>query len=428
MRSISEAAPVTENPIVSRNLQDWGALALLAAFALAWPAFASPQFWANPFSQHDILGVDSIAYFTAIMNDISAMAYERRPLFGMVMPPLKWAYVVLFGLEPDEAAAASFHTVGVLPPLLTYGLARFKLNPWPSFVLALFSAASLVVMFNAIAYDSYGLTIVVGVAALIAVTAYYRWLPDPVTRRPILGGLIAIAVTLAAGWIALTLLSVLLLFLIPPFVQVRRPWHASLWGGLVVGVTGILFLIPSFLKPWVSGVQGAMATRYFLPEHLISPEAWANVLTADFIAALAYPGATLSGSRYPGVTNVEDWMGPVRQQAIANPGALILAALFLGLMAMSWRAVSRSEPEASLVVSIWLALTASVGFFAVWSPGEAMLFSGCVWPYQIALAIIGRAQIGPRWGRFVDGALVVLALAMFASNLSVLNETARALN
>jgi len=427
MRPISEAAtPGSAIPAVSLKLQDWSALALLTAFALAWPAFAAPQFWTNAFAQHDILGVDSIAYFTAVMNDISAMAYERRPLFGVVMPPLKSAYVVLFGLEPDEAAAATFHTIGVLPPLLTYGLARFRLNPWPSFALALFSAASFVVMFNAIAYESYGLTIAVGIAALIAVTGYYRWLPAPVTQRPILAGLIAIAVTLVAGWIALTLFSVLLLFLIPPFAQVRRSWHASLWGGLVAGVTGVLFIIPSFLQPWVGSVQGAMAARYFLPQNLVSIDAWANVLTADFVAALAYPGTILSGSRTPGIPNVEDWMGPVRQQAMSNPAALVVAVLFAGLIAISLKAVRKAEPQAHLVLSMWLAFAASVVFFVIWSPGEAMLFSGCVWPFQIALAIVGRAQLSPRAGRIVDVVLVVLAAAMVASNLTVLNQTAGA--
>ena len=52
-----------------------------------------------------------------------------------------------------------------------------------------------------------------------------------------------------------------------------------------------------------------------------------------------------------------------------------------------------------------------------------MLFSGCVWPSQIALAITGRAQIGPRRGWIVDAALILLAALMFANNLGVLNET-----
>ena len=52
-----------------------------------------------------------------------------------------------------------------------------------------------------------------------------------------------------------------------------------------------------------------------------------------------------------------------------------------------------------------------------------MLFSGCVLPFQMALAITGRAQIGPRRGWIADAALTLLAALMFANNLGVLNET-----
>jgi hypothetical protein len=231
-------------------------------------------------------------------------------------------------------------------------------------------------------------------------------------------------VTLAAGWIALTLLSILLLFLIPPYASARRYWHASLWGGVAVAVTGLLFIIPSLLKPWVTNAQGAMAARYFLPQNLLSIDAWASVVIADFVAALAYPGDVLSGSRFPGIINVEDWMTPVREQAMSNPWALLLGVLFVGLMALSWKAVRQGGIFGHMVLAIWLALGASIVFFVIWSPGEAMLFSGCVWPYQIALAIIGRARIGPRMGWMVDVALIALAALMFANNLSVLNETA----
>jgi len=422
MRSTFDPALV-EAPVLSRKMYDVAILVLLAAFALIWPAFASPQFWTDAYAQRDILGIDSIAYYTALLNDINGMAYERRPLFGVVMPLLKSAYVTLFGMDSGEAASAAFRTVGVIPPLLVYGLARLQLNIWPSFALALFSAATLVVMFNHVAYDSYALTMAAGLAALIAATAFHRWCPAPVTQRPILAALLTIAVTAAAGWIALTLLSVLLLFLIPAFAAARRSWHASLWGGLVSGTAGILFIIPSLLKSWVTNVQGAMAVRYFLPQNLLSIDAWANVLIADFIAALAYPGDVLPGSRFPGITNVEDWMTPVREQAMSNPWALLLGVLFLGLMALSWKAVRKGGTFGYLVLAIWLALGASIVFFVIWSPGEAMLFSGCVWPYQIALAVTGRAQIGPRRGWMVDVALILLAALMFANNLGVLNET-----
>ena len=423
MRSAFDPA-MEDAPPLSLKLYDSAALVLLAAFALIWPSFATPEFWTNAFAQHDILGIDSIAYYTAVMNDIAGMAYERRPLFGVVMPLLKSAYVILFGLENNEAATAAFRTIGVIPPLLVYGLARFQLSTGPSLALALFSAATMVVMFNHIAYDSYALTMAAGIAALIAVTVYYRWSPDPVGRHPIVAGAVAIAVTLASGWIALTLLSVLLLFLIPAFVAARRSWQVSLWAGLVCGITAVLFIVPSLMKPWVSGVQGAMAARYFLPQNLLAIDAWENVVTADFIASLTYPGTVLSGSRYAGVTNVEDWMGPVREQAISNPWALLVAGLFLGLMAMSWKAVWKAGTFGLLVLATWLALAASVGFFVIWSPGEAMLFAGCVWPFQIALAIIGRAQIGSRWGPILDWGLVGLAVLMFCSNLNVLNVTA----
>jgi len=222
MRSALHPA-MAEAPIVSNKLYDCAALALLAAFSLAWPVYASPQFWTNAFEQHDILGIDSIAYYTAVMNDISGMAYERRPLFGVVAASLKWGYVALFGLDSGEAASAAFRTMGLLPPLLAYLLARFHLSIGASFALALFCATSLVVMFNHVAYESYALTMATGIAALIAATAYYRWLPDPVARRPVLAALAAIIVTLASGWIAVTLLSVLLLFLIPPLPRPPIP-------------------------------------------------------------------------------------------------------------------------------------------------------------------------------------------------------------
>lgn len=423
MRSAFNPA-MAEAPVASHRVYDCGALLLLAAFSLIWPAYVSPQFWTNAFTQHDILGVDSIAYYTSVMNDISGMAYERRPLFGFVAAVLKSAYVVLFGMESGDAASAVFRTMGLLPPLLTYGLARFHLSIGASFSLALFSATTLVVMFNHLAYDSYALTMATGIAALIAATAYYRWLPDPVARRPVLAAAAAIGVTLVSGWIAVTLLSVLLLFLLPPFAKAPRSWRTGVWGGLVCGVVGILYIIPSLTKPWVSGVQGAMASRYFLPQNLISIDAWANRLIADFLAGLAYPGDVLSGSRFIGITNVEDWMTPVREQALSNPWLLLLGGLFLGLMALSWKAVRKGGVLGHQVLAIWLALGASTVFFVIWSPGEAMLFSGCIWPFQIALAIIGRAQIGDRRSWMVDLALIGLAALMFFNNLDVLNQTA----
>jgi hypothetical protein len=422
MRSVFDPA-MGEIPIASRKIHDAAALVLLAAFALSWPALATPQFWSDAFSQRDILGIDSIAYYTAVQNDISGVAYERRPLFGYIVPPLKWAYAVLFGLDGGDAAFAAFRTVGMLPPLMAYGLARLHLRIWPSLALALFCAATLVVMFHNLAFESYALTMAAGIAALIAAAAFYRWCPDPATERPVLAALLAISVTVAAGWIALTLLSVLLVFLIPAFAAPRRPWQASLWGGLVAGTAGMLFIVPSLLKPGVMNIEGAMAARNFVPANLLSIDAWANVLIADFIAALAYPGDVLSGSRFPGIINVEDWMPPVREQAMSNPWALLLGFLFLALMALSWKALRKGGRFGYLVLAIWLALGASIVFFVMWGPGEAMLFSGCVWPYQIALAVTGRAQINPRRGWIVDVALVLLAALMFTNNLGVLNET-----
>jgi hypothetical protein len=422
MRSVFNPA-VGEAPVLSRKTHDVAALVVLAAFALIWPALATPQFWTDAFSQRDILGIDSIAYYTAVQNHITGIAYERRPLFGYVLPPLRWVYEILFGLDKSDAAFAAFRTVGVLPPLVTYGLARLQLRIWPSLALALFCAATLVVMFHNLAFESYALTMAAGIAALIVVTAFYRWCPDPVTERPILAGLLAIAVTAVAGWIALTLLSVLLVFLIPALAVARRPWQGSLWGGLVAGGAGMLFLVPSLLRPGVMNIEGAMVARNFVSANLLSIDAWANVLIADFIAALAFPGDVLPGSRLPGIINVEDWMPPVREQAMANPWALLLGVLFLGLMALSWRAVRKAGISGYLVLAMWLALGVSIVFFVIWGPGEAMLFSGCVWPYQIALAIIGRAQIGPRRGWMVDVALIVLAALMFGNNLGVLNET-----
>ena len=422
MRSVLDPA-VGEVPALSSKIHDMAALVLLAAFALIWPALATPQFWTNAFAQRDILGVDSIAYYTAVQNDISGVAFERRPLFGYLVPPLKWAYEILFGLDNGDAAFAAFRTVGVLPPLMTYGLARLQLNIWPSLALAVFCAATLVVMFHNLAFESYALTMAAGIGALSVATAFYRWCPDPVTERPILAALLAVAVTVAAGWIALTLLSVLLVFLIPAFAVARRPWQASLWGGLVTGGAGMLFLVPSLVKPGVVNIEGAMAARNLVSANLLSLDAWANVLIADFIAALAYPGDVLPGSRFPGIVNVEDWMPPVREQAMSNPWALLLSAMFLALMALSWSAVRKAGISCYLVLAMWLALGASIVFFVLWGPGEAMLFSGCVWPYQIALAITGRAQIGPRRGWIVDAALILLALLMFANNLGVLNET-----
>ena len=415
---------MAEAPIVSSKLYDCAALLLLAAFSLTWPAYASPQFWTNAFMQHDILGIDSIAYYTSVLNDISGMAYERRPLFGFIAASLKSAYVVLFGMESGDAAAAVFRTFGLLPPLLTYGLARFHLAIGASFALALFCSTSLVVMFNHVAYDSYGLTMAVGIAALIATTAYYRWLPDPVSRQPVIAAAVTIGVTLIAGWIAVSLLSIVLLFLIPALAKLPRSWRTSVWGGLVCGAIGIGFIIPSLLKPWVNDVQGAMASRYFVPHNLISIDAWANRLVADCVAALAYPGDVLSGSRFPGIANVEDWMAPVRAQALSNPWVLLLGGFFLGLMAMSWKAVRQAGEFGHRILAIWLALALSTVFFVIWSPGEAMLFSGCMWPFQIALAIVGRAQVGPRRGWIVDLALIVFAALMFFNNLDVLNQTA----
>ncbi len=215
---------------LSRKIHDVAALVLLAAFALIWPALATPQFWTDAFAQRDILGVDSIAYYTAVQNHITGVAFERRPLFGYLIPPLKWAYEILFGLDKGNAAFAAFRTVGVLPPLMTYGLARLQLNIWPSLALAAFCAATLVVMFHNLAFESYALTMAAGIGALSVATAFYRWCPDPVTERPMLAALLAVAVTVTAGWIALTLLSVLLVFLIPAFAAARRPWQAKSMG------------------------------------------------------------------------------------------------------------------------------------------------------------------------------------------------------
>ena len=77
-----------------------------------------------------------------------------------------------------------------------------------------------------------------------------------------------------------------------------------------------------------------------------------------------------------------------------------------------------------MLVAIWLALGATTTFFVMWDPGEAMLFSGCAWPYQMALVIAGRAQIDPRHGWMVDLALIGFAALMFFNNLHVLNATA----
>ena len=422
MRSAFDPA-VGAAPAVSRKTHDVAALAALSAFALIWPALATPQFWADAFSQRDILGIDSIAYYTAVQNHITGIAFERRPLFGYVLPPVRWVYEILFGLDSGDATFAAFRTVGVLPPLMTYALARLQLRVWPSFALALFCATTLVVMFHNLAFESYALTMAAGIAALVLAMAFYRWCPDPVTQRPVLSALVAIAVTLIAGWIALTLLSVLLVFLIPAFAAARRRWQASIWGGLVAGITGMVFLVPSLLNPVVMNIEGAMAARNFVPANLLSVDAWANVLIADFVAALSYPGDVLPGSRLPGILNVEDWMPPVREQAMSNPWSLLLGVLFLALMALSWKAVRKGGTFGSLALAMWLAMAASIVFFVIWGPGEAMLFSGCVWPYQIALAITGRAQIGPRRGWMIDAALITLALLMFANNLGVLNET-----
>jgi hypothetical protein len=423
MRSVLDPA-IGDTPVRSLKTYDLAALALLAAFALIWPDFASPQFWTDANAQRDILGIDSNAYYTAVLNDMHGFAFERRPLFGLVMLPLRQMYVILFGLQGGDAVFAAFRTVGVIPPLMVYGLARLRLAIWPSLALALFSAATLVAMFHNLAYETYALTMIAGSAALMAAMAFYRWSPNPVTEHPLIAAPLAIAVTAVAGWFALTLLSVLLVFLIPALAAARRSWLASLWGGLVAGGAGMLFVVPSLLKPGVTQSQGAIAARYFVPANLLSIDAWANVLISDFIAALAYPGDVLSGSRFPGVTNVEDWMGPIREQAMSNPSAIVLGVLFLGLMGMSWKAVSKAGTWGHLVLAIWLALAACIVFFVIWGPGEAMLFAACVWPYQMVLAVAGRAQIGPRSGWMVDVALIGLAALMFANNLSVLNDTA----
>ncbi len=423
MRSVLSPA-VEEARDLSLRSYDFAALVLLAAFSLIWPSYASPQFWTDPNAQRDILGVNSIAYYTAIMNDINVIAFERRPLFGYVVWPLKWVYDVLFGLDDGDAALAAFRTVGMLPPLLVYSLARLRLPILPSFAIGGFSAGTLVVMFNHVAFDSYALTMVAGLAGLIIATIFYRLVADPVGQHPYLAGIGAIVVTAAAGWVGLTLLSLLLVFLIPAVAKAARPWQASIWAGVVAGGSGILYIVPSLITPGVSQVQGAMATRYLMPENLVSGEAWANRLTSDLIASFAYPGSALSGSRYPGIIDVENWMGPVREAAMSNLWAIALGVFALALMAMSWKAVLRHDTQAYVLLAIWLALAASVIFFVMWDTGEAMLFAGCVWPYQMALLIAGRAQIGPRPAWAVDFALLVCAALMFANNLGVLNATA----
>jgi hypothetical protein len=423
MRSVPDPAP-DKSRLQTRKTFDLAALVVLAAFALIWPSFVSPQFWADGNAQHDILGIDSSAYYNAVLNDMHGFAFERRPLFGLVMLPLKRMYVTWFGLQSGDAVFATFRTVGIIPPLLVYALARLHLRTGPSFALALFSAATLVAMFHNVAYETYSLTMSAGLTALITATALYRWSPDPVTQHPILAAVLAIVVTAVAGWVALTLTSMLLVFAIPAVAAARRAWLASLWAGFVAGAAGILFIVPSLLKPGVTQAQGAIAERYFVPANLLSVDAWANVLISDFIAALAYPGEVLSGSRFPGITNVEDWMGPLREQAMSNPWAILLGVMFLGLMGLSCKAVGKAVMSAYLVLAIWIALGACIVFFVIWGPGEAMLFAACVWPYQMALAAAGRAQIGPRRGLMVDIALIALAVLMFANNLNVLNETA----
>ena len=321
---------------------DLAALVLLAAFSLSWPAFATPQFWTDPNAQRDILGVNSIAYYTAIMNDINAIAFERRPLFGYLMWPLKWVYDVLFGLDDGDAALAAFRTVGAMPPLLVYVLARFHLRIVPSLVLGAFSATMLVVMFNHVAIDSYALTMAMGIAALIVATAFFRAVPDPIGKHPFLAGILTVVVTLAAGWVALTLLSVLLVFLLP-----RDGGGTQCPAGKRLGRSDRKRNGPALYRPLAAHTWESTRFRerwrraISLPANLMSADAWLNVLISDFIAAFAYPGSALPGSRFPGVTNVEDWMGPVRAHAMSNSWAFLLGVSVLALMAMSWKAMGR---------------------------------------------------------------------------------------
>jgi hypothetical protein len=407
----------------SLGVADVAAFLALFLLALLWPGYAAPHFWSDAQAHLDVLGADSLAYYNAVLNDVPAIAFERRPLFGLIVTPLKKTYEYLFGLSAPDAVYVTFRTFGVLAPPLTYLLARLHLAVLPSFALALFSATTMVVMFNSVVYESYGLTLAAGIAALIAATVFHRLFPQAATRNSLIAAAVAAFVSAAAGWVSLTLLSVLLAFILPPRA-VSTAWRASLWGGVVAGTALVLLFVPSLLKSGAAEAQGAIAARYFQPENLLSLDAWSNVLVADFLAALAYPGDVLVGSRYPDVISGDNWMGAIRDQALSAPLSWAVGALFLGLMLLSWKAVGKRDAFGLFVLALWGALTATLAFYVMWTPEEASLFAAAAWPYQMALAIAGRTQIGPERGRFADLLLLAMAIAVAISNFSVMTATA----
>jgi len=409
-------------------LPDIAAIVVLCAFAWVWPRFAAPQFWSDALAHRDILGVDSEMYFNAVRDSVKFIAFERRPIFGVVLLALRYGFKTIFGMSDAAAAASAFHTVAISVPVLVYALGRLLMGTRASFVLALLAASTMTVMFHTVIYESYALTMAAGVLAAFVATATatvgYPW----VAAHPFAAGTIAVMTVTIAGWAAITLFSFLLPFAFIGLLALglRR---GTLWSVAVALISGVLLVLPSLLIPESSEIQKSIAATYFDAARVFSGAAWTNVLVSNLIVAFLYPGHVLGGSNHPNSTGPEDWMSPIVADALSAPPAILVGLVFvaLALLSIGWlwsRRLRSGDARGGLILGIWGSLAASIAFFVMWVPTEAALFIGCVWPLIITLVIFGRAKMGGRSAIFADVFLLVLAVALFLANLDVLKATA----
>jgi hypothetical protein len=358
--------------------------AYLALLLVAWAYFA----WrihasiAAGIVDNAVLGADAAEIFRALQDGrYHGLSLTKHPL-AVIWAALTIAPQRLLGIDTIVAASLSFGLAAALIPTLTVLLVRLWRGGWLAAVAVAALATSGFATLTIISVvESYGITLAMIPATLIAQTLIVRHLPNYWSA----GACAGIAAVFAA-WANLPLAALVLAYPALQLAEGRDDVRSARSLLLPLAVAGLGAVAPTIALGLLIGfgLQQSTIDQWTSLSHFTDRA----ILTDYFASALAFGAVspdTAMQCRYPAAAMATLLSDPLRLVALVFFWLLIVGGVAIGLRDPARRPVTAAL---LITIAIWLI------FFLWFAPFAALLFAGQWWMLLalLALPLLARSR------------------------------------